>query len=1383
MDLDAAGADISGENQINLSPSSGLDPSRVVRSVPTAATAVNPETLQSLIAPVSIELIPRGAVERPISPAPGKPVDLTPPNPAVVQKPMQLAQVVPLGDAAVAAQPGAPIQIAPQAPLEAAPPRNGPSPPNPRTVGTFGSQRPDYPVADPDVDPYLAAKRGKEAERDSLRRQVANPLFNFLNAKTSAIMNDRANQLDLEIGQIDQHLQQQSTNRQTAQNMGLTKTMPRTADAAAIHEEALREWKEEGNYAAYRGLQGAGQGARADLYMSEGINIVGKDVDTAAKIYDYLGFAKTQQEYKERREQALQQANGIKGSNFRDFGLTKENLPTSRDEFMARRSNITAGLRNAGQFVETYNQRTRELGQVQPIANKETAEATRGTHTFNNGEAIPNTQAVTVPGLGGAKGALFPQQNSIDPALYGGPERPGRWDTMSPGQQETITKQLAAEEVKGAIGQYKMAKAFHAAATNNTLYRSAAGIGFLEDALGAIGRDVAEGSKAAGSIGLVKIFKGEVGGIDGFLNRAAAETSAYKAWLSGGKKTPEPRLSENTIRGLKAVADFKMAETTKELSRVAGPIVTLGRYGGDLSKVGLDKETQDIVRPVFDAATQQGRLDIDSRPFINSGGRRVNLEPGMTGPNVMPAGSYLKTISNIPTTPPAAREAPSGSSQPQPGSSAATLPGGAGPAYATGIKAGESGNDYTKAPNSAGASGAYQFIKSTWNENKPEGAPDQAYKATAEQQDQAFANLTNKNALALEKKGIPVNPLTLAMAHQQGAAGGAALAAAPDDAKALDYVDRKAAANNKPFFWGPDGTPLTVAESKAKFAQFYRTGAQVGVQTVAATPPAAVLPYPNPKSREEAAANYRAGQRMTPEEAAASVARRNALAAQATQSAANIAPALGGTAGAVVGGLPGAAIGGAAGGAVKNYFTGTPEQQTIPGYGKAVGFGAAQGAIAGVGGPGLGGMATRSILGGAVPAAEKAVEGAEIPEITNNFIGGAITSAGIEGLGRGLGMAKHLIWGGYSGATKQQLATAAEVLSTQQPKVADATGKTVVNPAYEQAEKFIKGKGQDPEEMKYAYEQVRDRATRGEAFTQRPGELERRKAAAALEGIKEEVGASTNVVPPNYPAGTKLKDGPIAAIRTDANRGGTVPETFRADAVDAERRMLQPAASMGEKWGQLADVRKDLLTKERAAIAGNDQEAAKAMRSIADNVREHQENIAKKFLPKEQADALITHLKNTDVRYRNAIMAGGDDIVKTIAAGGAKGNQAREAFTALAHGDPTAQRMMASLVRAQNRGEGYKFIAAVGGTATGVAHFIPVVAPVAASVGITLATAKAAQMLKDIMVQRGAGKLVTMDQLLQKELSSATRLNLARGGAAVGSAVGAQAADAVAGGP
>ena len=153
----------------------------------------------------------------------------------------------------------------------------------------------------------------------------------------------------------------------------------------------------------------------------------------------------------------------------------------------------------------------------------------------------------------------------------------------------------------------------------------------------------------------------------------------------------------------------------------------------------------------------------------------VSLPPGAQPTNQLPnaqplltpvqqAGASVPSVRPAPPNP-SPPSSPGGAGQPSPAPQpvsiagqqvAMALPPGASPAYVNSLQRIETGNvqnPWTAGAKGTSAGGAYQFVKATWDANKPPGAPATAAAATPEQQTAALEKLTNTNAASLQTAG------------------------------------------------------------------------------------------------------------------------------------------------------------------------------------------------------------------------------------------------------------------------------------------------------------------------------------------------------------------------------------------------------------------------------------------------------------------------------------------------------------------------------------------------------------------------------------------------------------------------------------------------------
>lgn len=480
-----------------------------------------------------------------------------------------------------------------------------------------------------------------------------------------------------------------------------------------------------------------------------------------------------------------------------------------------------------------------------------------------------------------------------------------------------------------------------------------------------------------------------------------------------------------------------------------------------------------------------------------------------------------------------------------------------------------------------------------------------------------------------------------------------------------------------------------------------------------------------------------------------------------------------------VGQAVGAEVGGITGGAIKYGITTPREQQTPGGYATAAIEGGAEALPMTIPGAGWRPMVGRALTSGGVEAGKELYEsGGDIPKSLNAAGVSTLSAAAAETFMLALGKGFSQVYKMATNNNKVAMENAGRTLAEQKPKNMLADGTTVENKAYTDAENFAKDRNIDPDHLAHAYEQVKKQANRGEAFVSRPSRVEQRQAAAGLDEVVQGAGAAT--------AGTPLTKAQqiISDVKHPAVliKSGLVPPAFSSDANTAAREMSGAGKPRSTNFGQVIDnmatARTTLLEKERAAKAltpnSSDfvrkDEMVKNYNLLGQHVRQEQEKVIRALLPPDKAQPLIDQLHASSARYRTAMMAGGDDIVQTIAAGGAKANQARTAFNNLAGADQEAKNMMRALTTAEGR-KGKSVALSVAITASGLMSVVPIIGPVVGGVGTVMSAVKLGQIAKDYMVQRGAGKMVTMKDLVFQDIAK-TRDIMRRGGATVGGSIG-----------
>jgi hypothetical protein len=482
---------------------------------------------------------------------------------------------------------------------------------------------PQYRPTNPNASPLDQSADLLQQRINQASSIATNPFAQMFAPEKVQAARDFVPQATEQLRTIQQQRQQQLDTIQAARNRGLTNPNqfgPGATDTT-LNEESLRQWKDEGNFDAYKALQGAGSEweNRANLYMPEAMEKFSQRVNAAQDAINTLdGAAKPKmgaQAYNQKRQQVV--------SQLTQFGIKDSDIPKTAGGWIVAKGPLQAKLNQALGTLNSFNAAQDRLGQAVPITDDKVAGRVENSFQFSNGEAIPGHGAVMLPGKGGVMGVQGPP-GSFDTAKRG-MDGSGGWSNAPPAQIETVQKQLASKEAEGAINRYKMTKDFYDATHDPKMYTSAAGLTIMKDKLTGIGRDVAEDAKNPGSIGLARMYEQTFGSVESARNRLANEAGALQEWL--GRK-PEDRLSPPSIAGLRYVAEFEHNAAVKQMNdRLSQPFETAGRYGMKLKDLGLDKEITSLpdLYNTWNDARIAGNNAIDSYPMIRIGDRAVRL--------------------------------------------------------------------------------------------------------------------------------------------------------------------------------------------------------------------------------------------------------------------------------------------------------------------------------------------------------------------------------------------------------------------------------------------------------------------------------------------------------------------------------------------------------------------------------------------------------------------------------------------------------------------------------------------------------------------------------------------------------------------------------------
>lgn len=1248
--------------------------------------------------------------------------------------------------------------------------------------GLFGSglSFPKYSQPDPQTTPLDQAADLLEQRTKRAAGIATNPLAQLFAPDQAAAAREFLPKAAEQLQTIKKQRADIAANRVQAANLGLAPGEVADEASLAARVEVAKAKALKGDLSVFKGIQ-AVDPKTAEAIAPQVYEVVSGHLKNAQLAFDSLAGMQNQGQYETKLAQLR------KEGTLTDLEALGLKVPPSFDAFSAAKAREGQALREARVASESTRTALEARNTYQPMEKKE-AETYAGRITTAYGDQISNGSWSSNVAAG-TRGLVV--NGAADPRDLG-----KKFTLASADQRKEITEAAKTATPKEDLEKFR---------ANNRTYELA-----TTDAKGNklpdgqintnpnVQQGIAEGlasmlrgGQGGANIGLLKIETGKRGYVQGLLDTIKTNFAGAVNTLS--EKEIRPYLTNLTQKQQRDVLDVLHAYNSKDVGDRLEPLAErAGALGLDRTTFGLSKG--EFAGPL-DEALERGRqaqiermmpnhqaigggdgvLQLSAqRPGVNA----VQPPQGSSGattqlPGAQPLQTPVQQSQNPQPpapgggSPPAATQPAlsSGSPGPAGGPAAPTAPNapqsqviagqtvnvppvpGASPSFLANMQRIETRKE--KDPWTAGAGngpdgkplssakGAFQAIDSTWKANKPPGAPDDPRKATPQQQIDFAANLATKNAASLQKGGLEVNDRNLYIAHNLGDTGAKSLLTANPDADARTVVGEAAARNNPLFFRGKP----TVATALARY-----DGAMNG----------SLAPATAEKPAEAPGIMTRVSRMLSQGVAGGDAAKDKAIADVGT-AAVEHAPAIGATFGGVMGGPAGGAVGGAGGQIVKDAIQGN--EQSAARIAKE----GLLGGILGVASEARPVLAAATRVGGsaAVEGGAAAVEGGNAADITEAAGKGAGLALGGEALGRFIsaaGPAAHKLFSKFTpdaqaelSAQAGKLVEARKTLQTEQPKLAgEGAGP---NPAYEAAKKaeedasqYIKDHGQKPDDMAYAYEQVKGGTSAGEAMTMRKANSEKSDAGAGYDQLRSDVNDATKGqknVKPNQ----SVPNGPLAQIRTAENPTGKVPEAFRPDAEHAELLVKAPAANWGEKWQQLQDAGSELIKKRMAFLADNDKPSAEAMNNIFQGVRNQQKAVAEHIFGKERGAEVITHLENLDKRYAKVMNATAgmnyQRMQQIIQGGNTPQRRELEAnFKEFAKDDPSALRAFNAMkAGAQGRmGEEAKLmIPVIAGEFAANAGGIPTVGVISAAIG----GHRLVSLVKEYMNAKLLGKAVT----------------------------------------
>lgn len=1276
-----------------------------------------------------------------------------------------------------------------------------PSTPAASTGGGFGSGfsgvlgGPNYTPPDPKAS-VLDQSADTLQQRIQRANQIAsNPLLSFFNPEGVQAARNFVPQAQEQLLKIRTQQAQITANQQQAANLGLHPGEVSDFATQADRVEVAKQRALGGDLKVFQGLQTVDPKA-AESIQDQVHEVVSGHLTKAQFAFDKLSNMRNQGEY------AAAVSSLRKDGTLTDLETLGLKVPDSFDDFNAAKSREGAALRQARIGADSIRQKLEERNTYQPMEEKE-AKTYNGRMTTAYGDQITNG-TWSRNASSGVRG--FVVNGAADPRDLG-----SKFTFATPEQRAAIKQEFDAAVPKEDMEKYRAFNRTYQLATTDAK-GNAMGDGKINTNPN-VQQGIAEGlasmlrgGSGGANVGLLKIELAKRGWAQGAIDGLVSNYAGTLNTLFGNAN--KPYLSEATQKQIRDVMDVLHTYNESNISdRVSQVAQRAGALGLDSAALGFGKNESsgvvaDAIKQGHDA--QVARM-MPQHQSIGGGDGVFQLGAQRPGAGATGVPSGQTNTTQLPGAKPL--QTPVQQAQnPQNVPPASGPPAGGGP------------NNNPPAPPTAGPTPGRYGLPSGMQLNTPQavdaaanrtmqiesgfkpGQTTGSYRGLGQWSDDEMKRhgITNPDdieqnraalkaditarAQKLQQAGLPATPANVYLMHQQGEAGLMAHLQNPNGVawqNVRQYYKSDAIA--KQAIWGnmtpemrrqfPGGVDSVTsgAFTKAWDGRYNGTDNTGSGSIVAAADRREGLaasgrtsPRAEPQAEERPGFWSRMSDLVTgrqPGESAEDAYKRNSAATNATitNTAAEGAPSVLGTGGAVVGGMvagpPGAVVGGASGGgagqALKDYLQGRPQDP------KKIAEEAALSGVLSVGSaarPVLSAGA-RALGAGAVEAGAEAARGGSAEDVTEAGLKGTGLAAGGEFFGRALGMVGHKIWSLFSPDAKQAVRTAAEkyasateTLKTEQPKLPGANGANTDNPKYAaaeadkaQAETVLKDAGLKPEEAAYAHKVASEGVPRQEAAAARPGELEKQDIGRGYQQIESEVQQRGVGAPKASP---KLTDGPIAAV---ANKQVSADHTELAERVEAA--ITAPAANWQDKWTQLKDARSALLQAERDALtstATGRTQTAKDMRTLADTVRTQQENAAKYVFGDKDGAEVMQRLKVLDTRYQRLMDATNNgDIAKAAALTGEAGREAEKKFMAFAHDDPQAQ----AAYRAIRGAKGDVYEKTVPWTVA--AEGIP-------GVGKVVKAVKMASMLREWARERTAGSPSTFADYMQQNFKDGT---------------------------
>jgi hypothetical protein len=1290
----------------------------------------------------------------------------------------------------------APAALAPQPPAQS----------DPSFGSAFISPLPNYkPLEDPkatalDQSANLLEQRVDRTSKIATASGFGGFLMQIFAPDALLAARDDLPKLTEQLQTIKTQKQQQVDIQNSATNFG----MPASAQNPFMTNDTVDNWLldqyKSGDFSKAKYLQARGKGDWVQDFAGTAVDGAGARLAAASTAITKLNAAGDNQPA---YASVLRSLTPEEKQSITSLGF--QTIPEKVSDWQAGVQQHGAAFTQAQQLHSQVTQKLNNITNFDGTAPKDVEVALQGDIRVGSSNE-PAGFPVRTRSIDGQTGNVGPN-GSVQVEKYGLAPKDGGWNATTAERLEKSDKMFAGDDQKGAISQYNIANKFRNEAMNDQMYNSSAGLALLKDTLGAVGRDVAEKSAAAGTTGLSQMFGKQQGGFEGFLNRATSELGAYKNWVDGGRKGDAPRISDETKRGMQFIANenYKYAQE-QATGRLSGAMRYAGQIGRPLEDIPLDASLKDSVAQYH----EEGRVDAingwRSYPSVVRGNQRIFFPQGSNVNGAQPPRPPLTPVQqpaqNTNAQPPAVQPVPSpinpqapqtppggGTGQPsqqQPITVAGqqvnmTLPPGASPAYVASLQNIETpgkANPWAATTANSSAGGAFQAIKATWDANKPPGAPARAQDATPQQQADFLSNLTTKNAATLTNLKLPVNDTTLYMAHNVGANGAASLLSTSPTADARTVVGEAAAKNNPLFFRGRP----TVATVLQRYAD--AVGSSAGAQ------PGSPAPNITPMQRESLARRGvdTSAPGPTPEQQAGQWAQTGQDLAGVAPAALSTVGALGGGLAGPVGAVAGGAVGGYVGNAAKNYMRGKPQNQVENAEQAALG------GLLSVAGParlatkaGLGVLAGQTAGSAAIEAGTAGAEGGTPADMVDAGLRGGAEGLGGRLFGHALGMGLNKVYSLFTTDAQKTVQAAAkdlheanQTLATTEPKLpgegaGDNPKYVAAQAAKDKAEATIKDMlpNAKPDEVAYAHKVTSEGdVPRGEAVVMGRARSAANETSQGYNQLRQDV-QNTGVGVPK--ANQPTPDGPLAQIRTSENPTGTVEAKFVPDAEHAEMLVKAPADNWSQKWQQLQNAGSELIQKRMAFLQNADKPSADAMDNIFQGVRNQQVAAAKYVFGPARAPQVIDRLEQLDKSWATIMTGSGGmnyaRMQQLLEGGNSPARRAMEtAFKSFAGDDPGAMRAF-NAMKVGAPADWKLMLPVIAGELSANAAGVPTLGALSATAAAGIGGQRIYRVMRQYMNAKVLGQPVQFKDFFMKDLQSDGTLKAITGNVAQRGAV------------